>query len=233
VKRTHRLFAIAEYLRGRRTGVTVSELAERFEVSDRTMFRDLEALRDASLPVQGERGRGGGIALDRSYSLPPVNFSAREAALLVAIGRYVSEMRVVPFTDTLEAALDKVRSALSASAQRQLLAHVETLLFVGVPAHTAPPAVRRTLEEAWFEGVPLWIRYAGARETTTRLVRIESVIMERTETLVNAFDLDKKEQRQFKLERIEDASIECPAPEQVQPAFTAARQLTVRRPRDR
>jgi predicted DNA-binding transcriptional regulator YafY len=161
-----------------------------------------------------------------------VNFSAREAALLVAIGRYVTEMRVVPFTDTLEAALDKVRSALSASAQRQLLAHVETLLFVGVPAHTAPPAVRRTLEEAWFEGVPLWIRYAGSRETTTRLVRIDSVIMERTETLVNAFDLNKKEPRQFKLERIEDASIERPA-SQAPPAFTTARQLTVRRPRGR
>ncbi len=66
MKRTARLFAIAEYLRGRRTGVTAEELADRFGVSVRTMFRDLDSLREADLPVQGERGRGGGLVLDRS-----------------------------------------------------------------------------------------------------------------------------------------------------------------------
>jgi predicted DNA-binding transcriptional regulator YafY len=208
VKRSSRLFALAEHLRGRRTGITAEELAERFDVSVRTMFRDLEALREASFPVQGERGRGGGLVLDRSYTLPPVNFTAREAALLVAAGRWLAEMRVLPFTATLGSALDKVRAALSASAQRQLLDHLETLKFIGVPARTAPPEVRSALEEAWFEGVPLTIQYAGARETTTRRVRLESVVMERSETLVNAHDLDKNEPRQFRLDRIEHAEVE-------------------------
>src|SRR5947207_2932271 len=126
MKRSARLFAIAEHLRGRRTGTTVEQLADRFGVSVRTMFRDLESLRDASLPVHGERGRGGGIALDRAYSLPPVNFTAREAALLVAAGRFLAEMRVLPFTDTLTSGLDKVRAALSSSQQRQLLDHMES-----------------------------------------------------------------------------------------------------------
>ena len=208
MKRTHRLFALAEHLRGRRTGVTVEELAARFDVSIRTMFRDLDALRDASFPVQGERGRGGGVALDRSYTLPPVNFTAREAALLVAAGRWLLEMRVLPFTATLESALDKVRAALSASAQRQLLEHMETLKFIGVPARTAAAGVRQALEEAWFEGAILRIRYAGARETTTRRVRLQSVVMERSETLLNAHDLDKDEPRQFRLDRIEHAVVE-------------------------
>jgi len=79
VQRTERLFALAEYLRGWRTGVTAEELAERFEVTVRTIYRDLDTLRDAALPISAERGRGGGYALDRSYSLPPVNFTAREA----------------------------------------------------------------------------------------------------------------------------------------------------------
>jgi predicted DNA-binding transcriptional regulator YafY len=210
VKRTHRLFALAEHLRGRRTGITAEELAVRFGVSVRTMFRDLDALRDASFPVHGERGRGGGLVLDRSYTLPPVNFSAREAALLVAAGRWLAEMRVLPFTATLESALDKVRAALSASAQRQLLEHLESLKFVGVPAQTAPPEVRKALEEAWFEGATLRIRYAGARETTTRRVRLESVVMERSLTLVNAHDLEKNEPRQFRLDRIEQAEVERP-----------------------
>src|SRR5262249_34375836 len=83
MRRTERLFAMAEYLRGRRTGVTAEALAERFGVTVRTVYRDLDSLRDASLPLLAERGRGGGYALDKAYSLPPVNFTSREAAVLV------------------------------------------------------------------------------------------------------------------------------------------------------
>src|SRR5437773_2341636 len=88
-------------------------------------------------------------------------------------------------------------AALSSSQQRQLLDHMESLKFIGVPARTAAPGVRRALEEAWFADAPLRIRYAGASETTNRRIRVRSVDMERTETLVNALDLDKNEQRQF------------------------------------
>ena len=58
----------------RRTGVTAEELSERFGVTLRTIYRDLASLRTAAMPIRGERGRGGGIALDRAYTLPPVNF---------------------------------------------------------------------------------------------------------------------------------------------------------------
>jgi predicted DNA-binding transcriptional regulator YafY len=207
MRRTQRLFALAEYLRGRRTGVTAAELADRFDVTVRTIFRDLEALRDAQLPLASERGRGGGVALDRSYSLPPVNFTAKEAAVLVAAGRFLAEMRVIPFTETLASGLDKVRAALSTSSQRSLLTHLDTLHFVGVPVRTASLEVRRALERAWFTNTPLRIRYAGANEPTTRRVRIESVVMDRSETLLNAFDLDKGEARQFRLDRIERAEV--------------------------
>src|SRR5687768_2085399 len=142
MRRTERLFALAEYLRGRRTGATAEALAARFGVTVRTIYRDLDALRAAALPVGAERGRGGGYALDRSYSLPPVNFTAREAALLVALGRYAIDMRLLPFIDTLESALDKVRAALSASAQRDLLARLDELSFLGVPALPTKKGVR-------------------------------------------------------------------------------------------
>ena len=207
MRRTERLFALAEHLRARRTGVTAAALAERFGVTVRTIFRDLDALREAELPLTSERGRGGGVALDRSYSLPPVNFTAREAAVLVAAGRFLDEMRVIPFTATLASALDKVRAALSASSQRSLLAHLDTLHFVGVPARTASPEVRRALERAWFTGAPLRIRYAGREETTLRKIRIESVVMDRSETLLNVFDLDKQASRQLRLDRIERAEV--------------------------
>ena len=208
MKRTERLFALAEYLRGRRTGVTAEVLAERFGVTLRTMYRDLDALRAASFPLGAERGRGGGYALDKSYSLPPVNFTAREAAILVALGRFAVETRLLPFEETLQRALDKVRAALSTSAQRELIGRLGELLFVGVPALPIPKGVRSVIERAWFEQQPLRLTYRdGKGIPTTRDVRIEAVVMERTETRLNAFDIAKGESRQFRLDRIEKVEI--------------------------
>ncbi len=203
MQRTERLFALAEYLRGRRTGVTAETLAERFGVTVRTIYRDLDALRAAALPVAAERGPGGGFALDRSYSLPPVNFTAREAALLVALGRFAIDMRLLPFAETLESGLDKVRAALSTSAQRELLERLNELSFHGVPALPSKKEVRAALERAWFERQPVRITYVdGNFVQTTRTVRIESVAMDRHETRVGALDLDSGERRPFRLDRI-------------------------------
>ena len=207
MRRTERLFALAEHLRARRTGVTAESLAERFGVTVRTIYRDLDSLRAASLPLHADRGRGGGYALDRSYTLPPVNFTAREAAVLLTTGRWVSELRLLPFEQTLGTALDKVHGALSPTARADLARLGRTLSFVGVPARAPSPAVRRAVEEAWFERVPLRIRYHGLRGVTTRTVRLESVVMERTETLLNCLDLDKNEPRQFRLHGIEHAVV--------------------------
>lgn len=208
MKRTERLFALAEHLRARRTGVTAEILAERFGVTVRTIYRDLDTLRAASLPLSAERGRGGGYALDKSYSLPPVNFTAREAALLVALGRFAVEMRLLPFEETLQRALDKVRAALSTSAQRELLRRLEELAFVGIPARPVPKPIRAAVERAWFEQQPLRITYRdGYGVPSTRVVRILSVLMERTETRINAFDIAKNDQRQFRLDRIEEAEV--------------------------
>lgn len=208
MKRTQRLFALTEYLRGRRTGVTAAALAERFGVTLRTIYRDLDSLRDASLPLAAERGRGGGYALDKSYSLPPVNFTAREAALLVAMGRHAIDTRLMPFTDTLQSGLDKVRAALTGSAQRELLARLGELSFLGVPALPSHKKVRAAVERAWFEQQPLRIVYVdGDLVETTRRIRIHGVLMERHETRLDAEDLDADERRHFRLDRIVRATV--------------------------
>jgi predicted DNA-binding transcriptional regulator YafY len=204
--RTERLFALAEHLRGRRTGVTAEALAERFEVTVRTIYRDLDTLRAASMPVSAERGPGGGYALDSSYSLPPVNFTAREAALLIALGRHATSSRLLPFTDTLETALDKVRSALCKSAQRELLARLSELTFLGVPALPSKKSVRKAIERAWFEQAPVRITYVGANFVeTTCDIRIESVIMERHETRLDGVHVETGERRLYRLDRIQRA----------------------------
>jgi len=203
MRRRERLFAITEYLRGRRSGVTAQDLAERFGVTLRTIYRDLDSLRDAELPVRADRGRGGGYALDRAYTLPPINFTPREAALLVTLGRFASEMRLLPFTDTLANALDKVRGALSASAQRELIPLCDAIQFVGVPAHSTRPQVRKAVEQAWFEHLPLKLHYQGSNHViSSRLVRIASVVMDGHITYLNCDDLDKNERRQLRLDRV-------------------------------
>jgi predicted DNA-binding transcriptional regulator YafY len=203
MRRTERLFALAEHLRGRRTGVTAETLAERFSVTVRTIYRDLDTLRAADMPLTAERGRGGGYALERSYSLPPVNFTPREAALLVALGRHAVEMRLLPFTDTLESGLDKVRAALSTSAQRELLARLKELSFVGVPALPSKKGVRAAVERAWFEQRPFRITYVdGNFVQTVRDIHVKGIIMDRAETRIDAVILETGERRHFRLDRI-------------------------------
>lgn len=209
MKRTERLFALAEHLRGRRTGVTAEQLAERFGVTVRTMYRDLESLRVADLPLLAERGRGGGYALDRNYSLPPVNFTAQEAAVLLAVGHMVEAQRMLPFTRTLQGALDKVRGALPTPAQRESQQLLGSLQFVGVPARAASPQVARVLEQAWLERRPVRLRYQSRRGEveTTAEVSIHALVLDRLETLLNTKDRTTGEARQYRLHQVTHAEL--------------------------
>jgi predicted DNA-binding transcriptional regulator YafY len=208
MRKKSRLFAIAEALRARRTGITAAELATRFGVTLRTIYRDLDALQDAGLPLRADRGRGGGYALDKNYQLPPINFTAREAALLVALANMASTQRLMPFHGAIERAADKVRAALSASAQRELLTLIAELQIVGVPAHPVPRNVRDAVESAWFESRALRIVYAKAGgQTSPRLVKIRNLVFDRAQTLLNCRDLDTGADRQFRLDRIQQATL--------------------------
>ena len=213
MRKKSRLFALAEALRARRTGVTAQELADRFGVTLRTIYRDLEALQDAGMPIRADRGRGGGYALDKTYQLPPVNFTAREAALLVALARLATEQRLIPFPAAIDRAIDKVKSALSTSAQRDLLARLKELSFFDVPALPSHKNVRAAVERAWFEQQPLRITYVDSNFIqTTRVVRLAGVILERLETRLDTIDVETDERRHFRLDRIAHAEVMRAAP---------------------
>lgn len=161
------------------------------------------------MPIRADRGRGGGYALDTNYQLPPVNFTAREAALLVALARMAGEQRLMPFPSTIEKAADKVRAALSTSAQRELLSLVRDLQFVGVPSLPVTGTVRSAVETAWFENRPLRIVYEKkAWQLSPRRVRIRNFVLDRSQTLLNVVDLDSGEDRQFRLDKIKHATVE-------------------------
>ena len=208
MRRTERLFAITELLRARRSGITAEAIADRFGITVRTVYRDLDALRIASLPLRSDRGPGGGYALDRSYALPPVNFTAREAAVLVALGAFATEMRALPFTETLGTALDKVRAVLPRRVHRELETKLDELTFVGIPQMPVADDVRRAVERAWFEGTPLVVTYTTANGiTSTRRVLVKKVAMDRRETRLFVDDLDRKAPRELLLHRITEAQV--------------------------
>jgi predicted DNA-binding transcriptional regulator YafY len=206
MKRKSRLFAMAEALRARRTGVTAETLAQQFGITVRTAYRDLAALQEAGLPLHADRGRGGGYALDKSYQLPPVNFTAREAAVLVTLAQSAVTLRTLPFTETLSLASNKVRAALSVSTQRELFQLLKQLQIVGVPALPTSAKVQKAIETALFENRTLRIEYEKSPGVIAPR-SIRRVICERSVTLLNCDDIDLGEQRQFRLDKVKSATL--------------------------
>ena len=137
MNRIDRLYALVEELRaaGPR-GRTAGRLAEHFEVSVRTIERDLSALGQAGVPLATKQGRTGGYTLDRSMSLPPLNFTPREAA---AIAVALSRSEHVLFTRDARSAMQKI--VLAASDERRLPGVRRTMAAPkNVPMN--PPAAR-------------------------------------------------------------------------------------------
>ena len=81
MNRTDRLYALVDELRAIAPRArTARQMAGRFEVSVRTIGRDLDALQQAGVPIYATPGPGGGYAIDKDHTLPPVNFTPGVAA---------------------------------------------------------------------------------------------------------------------------------------------------------
>ncbi|PPH12556.1 transcriptional regulator [Rathayibacter sp. AY1G1] len=108
MNRTDRLYGLVEELRAVSPRPrSARRLAERFEVSVRTIERDLSALQQAGLPIWAEPGRTGGYVIDASATLGPAGFTVEEA-VAVLIG--LSAPRRSPFR---QAALTAARKTLA------------------------------------------------------------------------------------------------------------------------
>lgn len=157
VNRTDRLYALVEELRAcapRRR--SARELASLYEVSARTIERDIGALQQAGVPIYADAGRSGGYTVDKSLTLPPLNFSPAEAvALAVALGR----VSVGPFEGAARSAVRKIVAAMSEPnviAARDLAGRVRLLEPVAAPETVAVPSV---IEQAIVARRVLWICY--------------------------------------------------------------------------
>jgi predicted DNA-binding transcriptional regulator YafY len=125
VNRTDRLYALVEELRAVAPRPRSARwLAGRFEVSVRTVERDISALQQSGVPVYAEPGRTGGYCLDKARTLPPVNLTPGEA---VAMALALHGLTGTPFRAEAGSALRKLVAAMQgddAAAARELAGRI-------------------------------------------------------------------------------------------------------------
>ncbi len=109
MRRADRLFQIVQLLRGGRL-VTARMLADKLEVSERTIYRDIVDLQGSGVPVEGEAGVG--YIMRDGYDLPPLMFTRDEIAALVAGARMVRAWGGLSMARAAEEALVKIGAVL-------------------------------------------------------------------------------------------------------------------------
>lgn len=164
MNRTERLHSLTESLRRAGTrGRTAQQLADEFEVTARTIKRDLVALEAGGLPVWGRTGPGGGYGLTEISSLPPVNLTAAQA---LALGAAVSSSAQAPFSDSARAAIRKILDVLDPVARRRA---AELAKRVWVDVGPAPRRrVMSVLEQAIVDQITVNLTYTDAKGQGTQ-----------------------------------------------------------------
>jgi predicted DNA-binding transcriptional regulator YafY len=157
--RADRLLSLVMLLQTR-GNMTARALGEELEVSERTIYRDVDALSFAGIPVYAERGPGGGIALLDSYrtSLTGLNRDEVRALFMLSIPAPLDELGV---TNDLKAALLKLSAALPAVGRdEQVLArqriHLDSVAWAQ-PEQPVPHL--QTVHQAVWQDVKLQLRY--------------------------------------------------------------------------
>lgn len=168
VNRTDRLYALVEELRAAAPRPRSARLlARRFEVSVRTIERDLAALQQSGVPIHAEPGRSGGYVLDRGQTLPPLAITPAEATAL-AVG--LQTLAGTPFAADARSALHKVLAVMpqrERTAAAELTGRVRLLVPATRPAPPAGPVVPAALREALTAGRVLRLEYADAAGRVT------------------------------------------------------------------
>lgn len=129
VNRTDRLYALVEELRAVAPRPrSARQLAGKYEVSTRTIERDVLALQDAGVPIYAQAGRHGGYVIDKTLTLPPVNFTAAE---MVAVAVSLARAEGTPFAFATRSALRKVLAAAPAGQLTEAAQLMDRIRLIG------------------------------------------------------------------------------------------------------
>jgi predicted DNA-binding transcriptional regulator YafY len=131
MNRIDRLSAILIQLQSKRI-VKAQEIAERFEMSLRTVYRDIRALEEAGVPVVGEAGLG--YSLMDGYRLPPVMFTKEEATAFLTAEKLIEKLADNTTDQHFKSAMYKLRAVLKTTEKDLLEDLHERIEIIGHPS---------------------------------------------------------------------------------------------------
>jgi predicted DNA-binding transcriptional regulator YafY len=167
MRRADRLFQLVQLIRGRRLS-TADFLAERMEVSARTVYRDIADLQAQGVPIEGEAGVG--YRMRPEFDLPPLMFSTDEAKALVASVRIAQPRLDAALARHADGALSKILAVLPSASR----AAAESLALYAPPVGPDPATRGRleTLRLATESRQKVHLRYLDLKDRVSdRLVR--------------------------------------------------------------
>jgi len=203
-----RLLTLLELLQVRRE-MGGAEIAQRLEVTPRTIRRYIRGLQEMGIPIEAERGRAGGYRMRPGFKLPPLMFTNEEALALV-LGLLAAErLGLVTSGLAVEGALAKLDRVLPETLRDRLRAAQETLQLglgaAGQQQGHADGGTVLTLSTAAHSGARLRIRYRSSRdEETERLLDPYGIAFHAGHWYVAGWDHLRDEMRTFRLDRILD-----------------------------
>lgn len=204
MNRVDRLLGMILFLQGRRV-VRAEDMAAHFEISVRTVYRDLAALGEVGVPIMAEAGVG--YSLVRGYHLPPVMFTAQEAGAIATGSVLVNQLTDASLRAPMQSALLKIRAVLPAEQQRHLENVERSISF---PRSKAPDDANLIeLQQALAQRRVVQIDYQGAKDEAARPRDIEPLFLiyylERWHLM--AWCRLRKDVRDFRTDRIRRLTI--------------------------
>lgn len=207
MNRFDRITAILVQLHTRRV-VKAQDLAERFGISLRTVYRDMRSLEEAGVPIIGEAGVG--YSLMEGYKLPPVLFSKEEALALVTAEKMVDKFTDEATQRNYRSALYKIKAVLRVQ-EKDLLERVEDSILVLEDSGTSPtrPAALQLLLEALGERRVVQMRYLSreGEEASERLLEPVGVFQQNAHWYLIAYCRLREAYRTFRTDRMLDVAL--------------------------
>ncbi len=200
MRKAERLFQILTLLRSRRTVITAHELAEKLDVSERTIYRDIQALSLSGMPIESETGIG--YRLKQGFSIPPLMFDDSELEALLLGVRMVQGWSGEAMGRAADSALQKIYSVLPDRLHQQYVQQPEWLIVPDI--HRIQSAqYSDQLGDAIKNKYVLHIHYTreDGEESQREVWPLGMVYWGRTWTLI-AWCEKRDDYRMFRLDRI-------------------------------
>lgn len=204
-KRLSRLTAILTQLQTRRL-ITAPSLANKFNVSVRTIYRDIKALGQAGVPILAEDGKG--YALMEGYKIPPVMFSESQANALILAEQLVLRNKDTSFIKDYTEAIDKIKAVLGQSEKDKANLLADRTRFEQNINRERNSANISQLQYALTNFYLTKIDYTNEQnKTTNRTIEAFALISTTENWLLIAWCKLRKEFRYFRLDRITNMKI--------------------------